>query len=55
MAGTDASARGDSRGPRPAGREYVTPVLKVYGDVAANTNTVDRLGKMDGGPANART
>ncbi|MEO6238446.1 MAG: hypothetical protein ABIQ52_15730 [Vicinamibacterales bacterium] len=52
---TNGSAAGDSTAPRARGREYVTPVLKVYGDVAAVTHNIDMTGAKDGGPGSART
>jgi hypothetical protein len=36
-------------------REYAKPVLKVYGQVATVTGTVDMKGNPDGGPNNTRT
>ena len=36
-------------------RDYVKPVLKVYGQVAALTGSVDMTGMADGGPNNTRT
>jgi hypothetical protein len=35
--------------------QYVKPVLKVYGDVAAVTGNVDMKGMADGGPNSTRT
>lgn len=55
METTNGSAAGDSTAPRARGREYVTPVLKVYGEVAAMTNNIDMVGQADGGPNNTRT
>jgi hypothetical protein len=36
-------------------RDYVKPVLKVYGQVAALTGAIDMSGMADGGPNNTRT
>jgi hypothetical protein len=36
-------------------RDYVKPVLKVYGQVTAMTGAIDMTGKADGGPNNTRT
>jgi|tagenome__1003787_1003787.scaffolds.fasta_scaffold18954010_2 hypothetical protein len=36
-------------------RDYVKPVLKVYGEVAAMTGNLDKKGMADGGPQNTRT
>lgn len=52
---TSGSVAGDSTTPRARGREYVAPVLKVYGEVAAMTNNLDMVGQADGGPNNTRT
>lgn len=55
METTNGSAAGHSAAPRAHRREYVTPVLKVYGEVAAMTNNLDMIGQADGGPNNTRT
>lgn len=55
MGTTNGSAPGETTAPRLRGREYVTPVLKVYGEVAAVTNALDMTGMADGGPNNTRT
>ena len=36
-------------------KDYVKPVLKVYGQVAALTGSVDMTGMSDGGPNNTGT
>jgi hypothetical protein len=36
-------------------RDYVKPVLKVYGQVAAMTGALDMKGMADGGPNSTRT
>ena len=36
-------------------KDYVKPVLKVYGQVAALTGNIDMSGMADGGPNNTRT
>ena len=36
-------------------RDYVKPLLKVYGQVATVTATIDMTGMADGGPNNTRT
>jgi hypothetical protein len=55
MVTTNGSAAGDTTAPRLRGREYATPLLKVYGEVAAVTNALDMMGTIDGGPSNSRT
>src|SRR3954451_19488350 len=35
-------------------RDYVKPVLKVYGEVAAMTGALDMKGMADGGPNSSR-
>jgi hypothetical protein len=55
MVTTNGSAAGDTTVPRLRVREYVTPLLKVYGEVAAVTNNIDMTGMADGGPNNTRT
>ena len=52
----DDHAQGNPKPARPAAEEprapYVRPALKVYGDIAALTKTIGKVGKKDGGHGN---